>query len=471
MEETELRERLGFIAARTSPPLQDPGDLTAAVVDRHLGQQRRKRALGALAAALAVIVVAVPVVVSLTGQDTGPAAPASSSAAVYATTTRGSLAGENFFVDGVRRLPWTGGPAGDTVPEPPLDSRHVVFAGTFSFSRWVLVAGADPDGPLPPDEDGDGRRDLDQLDSVLIAWFRGPEDATPEEMTPATEPRIVAADEPTSLTESARGGLVIVAAPGDRIEMSGRAMFEQDGTPRREYEPVSDWNGVVVRQDVPIASFDRAMRYRVIRGGNVVTGTYDTIPNADFRLPDVDFARLRPAPPAAPGDAAVPAAIDDLFGRTGVSFPFVEVSILWAGDLPARDGRSARLSLLAVLMPDDGPYYVTGALGWDQGGGQVATASCGSEFRPTTTALDSSVFVMRCDATTGAPTDSLVVVAPPTGFPTVRTVTGGQGLDEVAVIDGVGVLPVPPGPFEVEVVDTSGGGLRYDPMGTADLGD
>jgi hypothetical protein len=417
-------------------------------------------------------------VVSRTEQDAGPAAPAPSSAAVYSAPTRGSLADEAFFVDGVRRLPWTGGPAGDDVPEPPLDSRHVVFAGTFSFGRWVLVAGADPDEPLPRDENGDGRRELDRLDTVAIAWFSGPEDATPEEMTLTTVPRIVAADEPTSLVESRRGGMVIVAAPGDRIEVSALLQLNADGTPRREYERVSDWNGVVVRQEVPIASHERGYRYRVIRDGTVLTGTYESIPDPDFRQPAIEFDRLRPAPPPAPGDYAAAAAIDDLFGRTGVSAPFVPSStIVWAGDLATRDGGSARLTVLAVVMPasDGSPYYVTGALGFDAGGSEVATTSCGAEFRPGDPPPDQSVFVLRCDPAGGpgdAPTDSLVVVAPPASAVAKALDAGGRVLAEYALTDGVAVAPVPPGLATVQVLDDAGASVAIRaPMDEADFGD
>jgi hypothetical protein len=474
IEPTELRERLHRLAECSAPPVRDGDDLVRTVADRLRARRRQERALAVVAAVIAVVFVAVPLVLARTAQDPGPAGPAHSSG-VYTTPTRGNVSDQLDFVEGVRRLSWTNGPAGEDVPEPPLDTRHVVWAGDVSGKRWVLVAGADPGQPLPPDEDGDGRRDLDQLDDVVIAWFSGPAEGIAEEMSLSSVPRVVAADEPTALSNSANGAAVIVGAPGDRIETSGLVWVEPDGTLYREYELQGAPEGVAVTSPWPLeASVDRSVRYRVTRDGTVFEGLADAYPTPDFVPPDVELARLRPAPVPAPGDAAVAAAIDDLISRTGVFARVLSFTVVWAGDLPTRDGGSARLTLLAAEFTDEGHtdgggLYVTAALGHDAGGGNVETTFCGSEIRPAGPPLDEMVFVVRCDATTKAPTDTLVVVAPSTGFPAARTVVGSRGIDEVQLTDGVGVLPVPADPFEVEVLDASGGGSRYDPMGTADL--
>jgi hypothetical protein len=426
-----------------------------------------------MAVLLAVVLVAFPSAVRRTAQDAGPGGPAPPSG-VYTTPTRGSLYTDGAFVEGVRRQPWTTGPDGDDVREPPLDTRHVVFAGTFPGGRWALVAGADADGPRPPDEDGDGRRDLDRLGYVAVAWLTGPAGATPEQMTVHGVPRVVDADEPTALINPATGSAVIVGAPGDRIEVSFRLRMAADGTPRRDFEPVSDWHGVASLRELPAASLDGALRYRVLRDGDVLTGPADSLRH-DPRLPAIDFDRVRAAPPPASGDLAAIAAVDDLLGRTGVSASFVpSFRILWAGDLAVRDGGSARLTVLAVETPD-GPYYVAGALGWDAAGGRVATAGCGSEVWPAGTPVERSVVVVRCDPAggpAGSPTDSLVVVAPP-GTATARAMDGDDRVvAEYPLVDGVVVAPVPPGLATVEVLDAGGNGVaERAPMRTVDFGD
>jgi hypothetical protein len=207
-----------------------------------------------------------------------------------------------------------------------------------------------------------------------------------------------------------------------------------------------------------------------VRDGTEFPGVIVTEPRPDFVPPEVDLTRLRPAPPAAPGDAAVASAIDELLSYTGLWAHVLPYTVLWAGDLPTPDGAGARLTVLAAEFDEGGAVYLTGALGWESGG-QVVSGTCGSEIRPAGTPLAEQIVVLRCQAPTRTPTDTLVVVAPSTGFPTARTVVGGRGIDEVRLTDGVGFLPVPAGPFEVEVVDTTGGGVRYEPMDEVDWGD
>lgn len=450
-----------------------PDLVSAELADRLRTRRREARIVAAMAVLLAVVFVVVPFAVSPTARDPGPAGPAPPSG-VYTTPTRGSLYTDGNFVEGMRRQPWTSGPAGKDVPEPPLETRHVVFAGTFPGGRWGLVAGADPGGPLPPDLDGDGRRDLGRLGSVAVAWFTGPAGATPEQMTVHGVPHVVDADEPTALTNPATGSAVIVAAPGDRIEVSFHLRLGADGTPHRDYEPVGDWHGIAVLREVPVASLDRALRYRVLRDGDVLTGPSDSLHDLDVSVSEITFEYVRAVPLPAPGDRAAIAAIDDLAGRTGVAVPFLpSLRILWAGDLPTRDGSSARLTVLAAETPD-GPYYVAGALGWDVGGGQVATTVCGSEVRPAGTRIERSVVVVRCDPAGSpgtAPTDSLVVVAPP-GTAMARALDADDRVvAEYALTDGVAVVPVPPGLAVVEAAVPGGRTEHRPPMGTADLGD
>jgi hypothetical protein len=471
MDDTDLRARLESLASRTAPPVQDADELVAIVAERSRAGRRRQALLVAAAAAVVAVLVAVPAVRSDLGRDTDPASPAPSTG-IYTPPTRGSYADEDSFVEGVRRLPWTSEPAGDDVPEPPLDTRHVVFAGMVADERWVLVAGADPGRPLPPDEDGNGRRELDGVDRVAIAWFTGPLHAAPEEMTLFSTPRVVPASEPTALHDSA-GGAIVVAAPGDTVEVSELVEMEPDGTLRRDYEKVPDLDGVAILELRPVATSELSLRYRLTREGDRLTRPFDSYPNPDFTLPDIRFDHVRAAPPPAPGDQAAAAAIDDLFGRTGVSAEYVRsFTVLWAGDLAGPDGQPVRLTVLAVELPD-GPYYVTGALGGNAPG-QRTTSSCGSEIRPSSTRLDRSTVVLRCLSSggLGSETGTLVVVATP-GATAARVLDDrGEKIASYPLTDGVAVVPFPTDLASVAVVDAAGRTVdERPPMGVADFGD
>jgi hypothetical protein len=468
MEPTELRERLHRLADRSAPPIRDTDDLVRTVADRLHDRRRKERALAAVGAVLAVVLVAVPIALSRTADDPGPAAPAHSSG-VYTTPTRGGLSDDLDFVEGVRRLPWTNGPAGSDGLEAPLDSRRVVYASDVPGARWALVAGASPTA-LPPDE-GVDPADLGERTSMVIAWFTGPSGATVEEMSLYSVPRVVRPDRPTALADTVTGVAVIVAAPGDRIEVSRTASIDTDGTPTREYTSEDAPQGIAVVSETPVAaSIDRALKYRVITGSAVFSDRADAYPNPDFTPPDVELARLRPAPSPAPGDATVVVAIDEELSRSGLVPPAVSFTELWAGDVPTTDGGSGRLTLLAAEFSGGGVHVVAG-LGWDGGGGPM-TRACGSEARPAGTPLDDQVFVVRCDPENGVPTNSLVVVAPP-GTASARALDAGGGpLADYPLVDGVAVVPVPANLATVEVLDAHGETVYDDPpMGHAPLGD
>jgi hypothetical protein len=468
MEPTELRGRLHRLADRSAPPIRDTHDLVRTVADRLHDRRRKERALAAAAAVLAVVFVAVPIALSRTADDPGPAAPAHASG-VYTTPTRGGLSDDPDFVEGVRRLPWTNGPAGADVLEAPLDSRRVVYASDVPGARWALVAGASPTA-LPPAE-GVDPTDLDHRTSLVIAWFTGPSGATVAEMSLSSVPRHVGADEPTALSDTATGVAVIVATPGDRIEVSRTASIDTDGTLTREYTAEEDPQGIAVVSETPVAaSIDRAMKYRVIRGSTVFSDGADSYPNPDFTPPDVALGRLRPAPSPAPGDAAMVAAVDEELSRSGLVPPALSFTVLWAGDLPTTDGGSARLTLLAAEFSEGGTHVLAG-LGWDSGGG-LMTRACGSEARAAGTPLDEQVFIVRCDPESGVPTNSLVVVAPP-GTASARALDAGGGqLADYPLVDGVAVVPVPANLTTVEVLDAHGDAVEdLVPMGHAPLGD
>jgi hypothetical protein len=295
------------------------------------------------------------------------------------------------------------------------------------------------------------------------------------------EPRIVDADEPTAVLSptqpygrSARSHFIVVAAPGDQVELSPNRLIAPDGHLFRIFDRHRTVDGVVASDAGQVdASVDLALRWRVVRGGTEFSALLETEPRADFVPPAVDLARLRPAPPPAPGDAAVASAIDTLISHLGVWAHVLDLAVLWAGDLPTPPAGNARVTVLASQYEDWG-VYLAGTLGRDSGGG-VSADTCGSEIRPAGTPLDEMVVVLRCGSDgdpADAATDSLVVVAP-RGATTARALDGrGELIASYPLVDGVAVVPVPPGLASVAVI--GGDGETVDeraPMTEVDFGD
>jgi hypothetical protein len=476
MEDTELRSRLEFLASRIAPPEQDADDLVAAVAARSRAGRRRQAFLVAAAAAVVAVLVAVPAVRSELGRDDDPAAPASPTA-VYTTPTRGNLSYDVDFLDVMSRRAWRTETGARHVLEPPVDTRRVVYASDYADRRWVLVAGADPTA-LPPD-DGVDPADLDELGSVAIAWFTGPLSAAPEEMRVYGEPRIVEADEPAAVLSPTEpygsvrvNHVVVVGAPGDQVELSWFREIAPDGDIVRSFEraPTADGVAAVVAGQVD-ASIDRTVRYRIVRGETEFSGLPETERRPDFVPPRVNPARLRPAPPAAPGDAAVASAIDTVVSHQGIWAHALDFTVLWAGDLPTPAG--ARLTVLSARFAYGGGFYLTGAVGREVGG-RIRSSTCGSETRPEDTPPDDMVAVLRCGSDGGpedAPTDSLVVVAPPGATTAGALDDRGEQIASYPLVDGVAVVPVPPDLASVVVIGADGETLdERAPMGEVDWG-
>jgi hypothetical protein len=475
MEETELRDRLHDLARRSAPTVRDDDELVQAVEAGVRTGRRRQWTVAAVAAALCAVLVAVPL--SRSDEDARPAAPTPASAPeIYSIPTRGNVAADQPVVDAVRRLPWTARPGDPQVNPPPLDNRHVVFVGDHAGTRWALVVAADSSEPPPPDEDGDGIPDLDRLERVMAAWFAGPSGGAPEDMTLQTVPLLVRTDEPTGLASLSDRFIVVVAAPGDQIDVPPLRTVEADGeVVRTPFDPVPDDQGVAVLDaDLRQPSADPLPPYRVVRGGTEFIGRFYVLLDPDFVVPEVDLAHLRPALPPAPGDAAVAEAIDDLAARLGAWPAVADWTVLWAGDLPRLDGGSARLTVLAAVF-ESGAVYVTGALGWDPGDGGTLVESCGSEIRPSGTPLDEQFVLVRCDAEGGSgpvPTSSLVIVGPPGTAAAQAWNANEEVLGEYRTTDRVAVVPVPDGLSSVEVVDADGQPIaRRSPMETAEFSD
>jgi hypothetical protein len=474
MDDVELQERLTRLAERTAPPPREA--LASAVVARHRAQRRQRIGTTAVAAAVTGLVVLTSTVLDggpsgepATGIGAVAASPEPPAAAVdvLAGPTRGSLAADAAFVDGVRRLSWT--EADDpnrptAATEPPLDGRRVVFAGDVAGGRWALVTGQDTIQPEPATGSG-----------LAAAWFTGPAGASPDQLQTAGLMGGIDATAPVALSDAATGALVVVAARGDEIQLSERPLVAADGTVSREFEPVDAPDGVAVLALSPASgTYAEALRFRVLRDGAEVLTAGPAHHRSDWSwaTPEVPIDWLRGSPGWTGADAVLSRGVDDALASTGLAPADVAFAVVWAGDVPGPSGQPARLQLLSATLPS-GAVYLTALLGRDLPDGSVVSTWCGTGLRPADPPLAEQLFALECSTPFlegSEPVDSLVLIGPPTA--TTAWLVDGSGMRATAqpLVDGVAVLE----PFEeltaVEFLAADGSSLgRTEPMGHAGM--
>ncbi|MGY1858016.1 hypothetical protein [Modestobacter sp. SYSU DS0290] len=485
MESTDLHDRLHRLAERTAPPPRH--DLAEVVATRHRTQRRQALALTAVAAAVAAVVVAAPTL--LTGSP--PTAVSSASPAmqrfgadVLAGPTRGSLAGDRAFVEGVRQLAWTTGdePAAGNgypgVPDPPEETRWVVFAGDVAGGRWALVAGENTARPQPPYDAPERQTDLGALGDTAIAWFVGPPGATVEQME-LVGPQPVDPSQPQALADGVTGALVVITAPGDEVAVSARPEVAADATVSRTWQPVDAPDGVAVVELPPnptLSGYSQALSFRVQRDGQeVLTSGPWSRWNPDAVAAEVPVTWLRDRPTASEVDRVLEGRPQELLARTGASPEEAEVSVVWAGDVPSPMPEPAGVHLVTATLPS-GASYTEALLHQAMADGSVAGTMCGTELRPAGPPLPEQTFVLRCDATDFSldpeAVSSLVVVGPATAVTARALDADGAVVDEFPLTDGVAVVPAPDQVARVETVDATGRTVARTPvMGHADWGD
>ena len=472
MEPTELSERLQRLADRTAPPSRE--DLAGIVAVRHRTERRQRLVTGLVAAGVAAVVVAVPLLgdraPTVTAAPLHPAGPSAGlpdvapGADVLSGPTRGSLAGDTAFVEAVRRLSWTEADNPD-VPtaeaDPPLESRHVVFAGDVPGGRWALVAGQDTAGAR----------------GSAVLWFVGPAGAAPDRLQPAMLSAGLEPGSPVALTDAGTGTLVVVAAPGDEVEVSQGPDVAADGTVSRTWEAADAPDGVAVVALPPAArTYDEGLRYRVTRGGTeVVTalppGFRASV--AGYTPPAISITWPGGPPDDRAADRVLTEIADEVLTRTGLSQDDVPFTVVWGGDLPAPDDRVVHVHLLTATLPS-GATYTEARLSRETGGRVVAGAWCGSQLRPAGPPPAGQTFAVRCDVTDGdagsGEVSSLVVVAPAPAVQARVVGPDGRILAEVALSGGAAVVPAPDGAAGVRTLDASGDVLDEQPlMGFVDL--
>src|SRR4051794_18266634 len=144
LSDLDLESRLRDQRLRAATA-EAPADLAQRVRQRYRRQQRQRLVLAAAVLAVAAVFVAVPRIgQSLLDGGGGPASPPRvHTPSLYEAPTRGSLAADKAWVDGVAALDWgadQAGPEGNPV-NIAVGDRHVVFAGDVPGGRTALVLG------------------------------------------------------------------------------------------------------------------------------------------------------------------------------------------------------------------------------------------------------------------------------------------------------------------------------------------
>jgi hypothetical protein len=467
----ELRDALDALArslTSSASPIPPPEEL-------HREVTRARRRWWAVAVAVVIGAVLVAVVVlsgGVQGTPTGrPEATPDRSAAprgldVTDMPTRGSLAGDAAFLAGLRELPWIDEVSGGEPWETPTvpDSRRVLFAGDVPGGRWALLVGR-PD----PVEAGADPGVVTATDELLMAWFVGPPGAAPEEMSLGSYPYRIDAETIPALLDPHTGAMVVVAAPGDTVDVSPRVDIDADAQDSRSWIPAEMDDGIgVIHLDPVDLPWTWATVFRVERDGReTISSTPDggIVPFGERLL---DLGIEFPRTPTEEEREAAEWAAQFALSATGLSPDDVEITVRALVAVP--DPALGALALVTVELPS-GAFFVSGQWARHTADGLTGNADCGMELRPAGSSPGDGVIAALCplyDPVSGRELDDVLLVVAPPQVDSVRFYRGDSAfLGEVAVPEGgVLLVPGPQGLTDVEAV-TSGGVLlgRTGPLG------
>ncbi|SDX84924.1 DNA-directed RNA polymerase specialized sigma subunit, sigma24 family [Modestobacter sp. DSM 44400] len=416
----------------------------------------RRRLAGTAAAAVCVLAIGVPLAGSVpdtpvpatsagptsagpTATEAGPSVP------VLVGPTRGSLAGDQAFLDAVRQVGW------GALEAPAPDRRDVVFAGDTPDGRVVLLVGQ-------VEDDARG------------VWLTGPVGAAVGQLVPHVPPGL-GRDRPLTLVLGGPGPatLVVLAARGDQVEVSDRLMTGPRGTVGRSYEAVETLDGVAV---VPVRTTlgGTATSVRVLRGGEVVDRSgVDWLGAVPGRSADVPpLVPLRPVA-GPPDDRLVSTAVNGLAVPLGAEPGELQPELVWAGALPGRAGGS----VVIVLAHSPGGALVVGT--W--AGGPGVAVMCGVQTPPGAADVGGLTAARTClvpGSRSADPTAWLVVTAPPAAATAEVLDRRGRLLATASMPLGSTVVPLPEGAGSVRTLDAAGTALTevpVAPMATVPFGD
>lgn len=421
MTEDELRDLLHGAAGRGGVALLDDDAAVDAVVETAGAQRRRRTVLIAVAACVALIAGAVPVLWP-SGRTSPDPEVASAEAAVLDWPVRGSLADDAAALEAVRGLAWSDHPQG----APAVEERRVAFLGDVEGSRWALVVGRGDDGG-----------------AVTGQWFTGQEGADLDLLVPS--PPVEWLEDVASAGHVPASGdvLVVLTAPGNTVELSPRVEVGADGSVAREFAPVETVDGLAVT-DVDLATpYASSGLYRVVRDGAVVETRPVPVPLGSGHSDDPRV--LTPLDPngEAPDPDALYLAREGVLAETGLTREQVRLDLLFAGPLPGwPEAEGPDGVVLAVTLPNGA---VVASVAWaDSGAG--TSRGCGMQAHPAGTPLDTLGIAVVCEIEfpESGPEPALLMYAP--GGVARYTVTSpdGTGAEAGSAMGGfVATRPAP----------------------------
>ncbi|MBB3677470.1 hypothetical protein [Modestobacter versicolor] len=248
--ESELRSHL-----TTRPAPRAPEGLVERTRVLHRRRRRHQAAVAGAGLAVALLFGSVPVLRAALPDvgtaDDAAAPPRVATQSLYELPTRGSLAGDAAWLQGVAALPWRA----DELEEgtsPPVGSHRVTWAGDVAGSRVALVLG-----------DQDGR--------LSGTWFTGPAGAEPGGMTQATGAYRVLRNQPLTLVDAPDGGasglLVVVGLPGDTVEYVAGTTVTAAGTEQVDRRQLPGADGAAAGAIGDPRALAGRPRVAVLRGG------------------------------------------------------------------------------------------------------------------------------------------------------------------------------------------------------------
>jgi hypothetical protein len=437
--ERRLREGLREIADRG-----EAGSLTHGadrVLQGHRSWQlRRARVIGVIAAVL-VIVVAVPLGLNVLwdGEGTDRSASPGEAPGILDVPTRGSLADDQAFLADFS-AEWLAGDRapGETAPAYP----HIVFAGDVDAGRWLAVV-----------DDVGGQ--------LYVSWYTGSVGASASELTrersqelsDEREPlRRLADDDPT-------GTLLVVAAPGDQIQVSPRADVTMDGEVVRSYESVETVEGVAITQ-VSSGRNGTSASIRVLRDGAPVYRAIadpQAYPGPAVLFDDTDPPFGGPVRPAAgsPESLGAIVAAQTVLQPIGLDTSSADFGYLWAAQVPSGSPPVLSVHVVAVRAPGGGAFVSTAISASSPDGDTTSAGVCLAQAVAGGIELDELVVVALCPANEdGAET---LIVTGPTDTVRAEVLDGaGSVIADIALSGGGAIIALPDGAEAVRTYDALG---------------
>ena len=456
--ETRLRDQR--IRAEEIPPA--PFDLAQRVRERAREQRRRRIALTAAGIAAALIFIGLPALASglvddgSRGESAAPPSrrPPVSHPLLSEVPTRGSLADDEGWLQGVVELSWRSPEleqqldrGGFMLHDPAVDTRHVAYADDVPGGRVALVFG---------------------LDSRPVhAWFVGPEDAEPEEMTLATIPGESTLRQPMALwatpdSTSEEQVLVVVGLPGDEVDVLTGREATAAGEVHEIWQsvPMEDGAGAVA-PDRPFA-WPPPMDFRMQRDGQ----REPLFPTLDFSDRLIAGAQ-EPIEVADPRGLAGAVNADELqwtvqmlLMHYGLPAEQLRPTLLAGG--PVGAGSSTSAILVGVTFPS-GATTTHLTTYWGASGG-MTSESFWAEPAPAGTALLDRIIAV-------ASSNALTVSGPPEGAMVEVYLADGTPFTTMPLVAGTGIGPLPPpGPprspeiARIRILDAKGSFVTEAPV-------